>query len=125
VRLDEPQTFPSVARAVGWTDKWAGRRLLRLCLRREKELGKKFIVRDSRGAADKVTLGAVSKYLPELRPSRVEALSDNLRTVAEELARRQRSLASEELAKRLAPLLARLAELERRQRERDERGATP
>lgn len=119
MRLDRPLTFPKMAVAIGWSvpggadPVYAGRALLRLCLRREDEIAKEFILRDRSGQPHKVTLGAVTRYLPELRPSRVDRLADSFREYAADFELQQRSVAEEEIAKALAPLTKRMAEMER------------
>lgn len=44
-----------------------------------------FVVRDKRGQPRAVTLGAITRYLPELRPSRVEQLASAVKSHLTEL----------------------------------------
>ncbi len=118
-KLDRPQTFPKMAVEVGWAGPgepsaaYAGRALLRLCLRREDEIAKEFIIRDRARKPDKITLGAIMRYLPELKPSRVDALADHLRGLASDLRGQLRSFATEEIAKLGGHWEARFTEIER------------
>lgn len=95
-------TFTSAARAIGWRPapdgsySAAGRRLRRLCLAREAEVDRRFILRDRRGQPRAVTLGALARYLPELRPSQVDALAGELRAaVADRIDDRVRQVVHE------------------------------
>lgn len=119
MRLDRPQTFPTMAVTIGWAQPGfpdaadaAGRSLLRLCLRREDEIAKEFVIRDRRGQPCRVTLGAITRYLPELKPARIDLLTDGLRQVAEGLESKQRGFARDEIAKVFTGLRQRVAELE-------------
>lgn len=102
-RLDEPLTFPRAAKAIGWTGKWSGKRLLRFVRRREREIGKKFGVRDEAGRLTKVSVGALHRHCPELRPSRVDALAASLRPLVQEVDRRTEQLVESGIARRVSP----------------------
>jgi hypothetical protein len=114
MRLEEPLTFPRAAREIGWEPnekgsyEAVGRRLLRLALRREREVGRPFIIRDSGGRASRITLGALTRFLPELRPSKVDSLAASIRPVLVELERRARAIVSEAIVSEVDPELQRL-----------------
>jgi hypothetical protein len=107
-RLDPPLTFADAAHAVGWSDPEAkgprasaGRRLRRLVLRREKEIGHEFAIRDRAGDARWVTLGALTRYLPELRPHRLDSIAAALRPLVEELEARMAKQVAKEVDRQL------------------------
>jgi hypothetical protein len=114
MRLEEPLTFPKAAQEIGWAPdpkggfKLGGRRLLRLALRREKELGRPFIIRDSGGRPVRITLGALTRFLPELRPSRVDSLAASIRPVLAELERRAQAIVRTTIVEEVDPELQRL-----------------
>jgi hypothetical protein len=110
-RLDEPLTFPVAAREIEWRadrgggHKAAGRRLLRLVLKREQEIGRVFALRDRAGRPYKVTLGALTRYLPELRPSRVDTLAASVRPLVLEMDRRAHQIFDERFGDDVEPEL--------------------
>jgi hypothetical protein len=114
VKLDEPLTFPAAAQEIGWKAdhkgdyRAAGRRLLRLALRREAESQKRFIIRDSSGRPVKVTLGALSRFLPECLPGRVDTLAASLRPVLEGVEQRVQEIVDERIQITVEPELQRL-----------------
>lgn len=114
MKLDQPLTFPAAAREIEWradrngSYKPAGRRLLRLVLRREREEGRKIAIRDGSGRPFQVTLGALTRFLPELCPSKVETLAATLRPLLEEVERRARKIVGDEIEDRVDPELQRL-----------------
>lgn len=114
MKLDEPLTFPAAAQEIGWKPdadgdyRAAGRRLLRLALRKEAESDKRFIIRDSSGRPSKVTLGALSRFLPECVPGRVDALAASLRPMLLEVECRVREIVDERLQDQVEPELQRL-----------------
>src|SRR5688572_254654 len=80
MRLDEPLTFPQAAKELKWRGRRAGERLRRLVSQRERELGgKRIAIRDRRGRHVKVTLGALARFFPELRPSRTDVVAESIR----------------------------------------------
>ncbi len=106
-RLDEPLHFAEAAREIEWEPsprgsyRAAGRRLKTLVLRREREIGKQFAIRNDAGFAYKVTLGSLTQYLPELRPSRIDTLADVIRPLVAEMEHRTRQIVLDELDRRL------------------------
>lgn len=114
MKLDEPLTFVEAAKAIHWeadrngSHKPAARRLLRLALRREREMGRRFIVRDSAGRPFRVTLGALTRYMPELRPSRVDTLAATIRPLLVEIEARAQEIVTATLDERVEPELQRL-----------------
>lgn len=119
MKLDEPLTFPAAAKAIGWEPdehgkyRSAGRRLLRLAQKRERELAVRFIVRDKAFRPVKITLGALARHLPECVPSRVDALADQIRPAVEQVSIRAREIVDEALAIKIEPELERLARMNR------------
>lgn len=111
MRLDEPITFKQAAKAIGWKRGGvhaSARRLRRLAMRREREKGLRFVLRDQRGRPWLITLGAITRHLPELRPSRVDTLAESLRPVLEQVERRAREIVAEKIEKHVEPELQRL-----------------
>lgn len=114
MKLDEPLTFPAAAEEIGWKPdpkgdyRAAGRRLLRRCRARELELGQQFIIRDSADRPVKVTLGALTRFLPDCVPSRVDTLATSIRSLLEEVEERAREIVEERLKVQVEPELQRL-----------------
>lgn len=71
-------TWNQAAKALGWTGKAAGRRLKRAVLARERQTGKRIATRlgSERRPDYRVTIGAIRRHLPELRPSKVDDLRE-------------------------------------------------
>lgn len=103
MKLDRLRTFPELARAIGWTDRYDGRSLMRLCVRREREIKRRFIERDRAGRPWKSTLGAITRYLPELRPARVDSLADSFRGYLAEVDKRAIAAARSEFHQKARP----------------------
>lgn len=114
MKLDQPLTFPQAAREIRWAPdadgryRYAGRRLLRLVLRREREIGRRIAIRDRAGRPIQVTLGAITRYMPELRPSRIDTLAATLRPLLIEVERRAREIVDDRIEERVEPELQKL-----------------
>jgi len=107
-RMDEPLTFPRAAKEIGWTGRWCGERLRRLVRRREREIGKRFAVRDDGGRLSKVTVGALTRYLPELRPSRVDALAATLRPYVQAVDQRTAEAIDQRVGRQVIPRIEKI-----------------
>jgi hypothetical protein len=79
--LDQELSFSRAARVLERKDDPKGRRLRNLVMARERQLGTTIAIRLAGDQAPKlrVTLGAIYRYLPELRRARTDALADLLR----------------------------------------------
>jgi hypothetical protein len=114
MELQEPLTFPQAARKIGWRPDdlgsydAAGRRLRRLVVKREAEMAREFALRDTSGRAVKVTLGALTRYMPELRPSRVEALAASVRPLLAAFEQRAEEIVTRRLQEEVEPELQKL-----------------
>lgn len=88
----------------------AGRRLKKAVLAREVQLGKQIATRLGSGPRPKmrITLSAVMRWLPELRRSRVDRLSDALREFNADTDRRVTEIVTEQLAESVEPRLEEL-----------------
>ena len=110
-RLDQPITFLRAVREIGWSAdrngslKPAARRLLRLVLLKEQQIGKEFAVRDRSGRPWQVTLGALTRYLPELRPSHIDTMGASLRALQLQFEGRMEEIADERIDIRVEPEL--------------------
>jgi hypothetical protein len=110
LKLDEPMTFPEAAREIGWNvternRRAKGRALKRLIVKRESEIGRTIAIRDSRGQPHRVTVGAIHRYLPECRPSRVEALAASIRPYVAAMDSRMSEVVQLEIAREVEPKL--------------------
>jgi hypothetical protein len=110
-KLDEPMSFPKAASEIGWRNgskDACGRRLLRRCMVREREIGRKFVVRDRGGRPIRVTIGDLHRYLPECRPSRVEALAESIRPYVTAMDARTAEVVLEQIELTVQPQIDKL-----------------
>jgi hypothetical protein len=82
-KLDPPLTFREAAKELGWAHDPEGRQLRELVLAREKELGRRIAIRSSAPVRPKmkVTIGALTRALPQLKKARVDRLAAELRPI--------------------------------------------
>lgn len=73
-------TFRKMAGRLGWGEtRAAGRKLARAITARERELGKRIATR-SEGGHRRVTESALTRWMPELKRSKVDELAANFRS---------------------------------------------
>jgi hypothetical protein len=111
--LDQELSFSRAARALERTDDPKGRRLRNLVMAREAKLKTPIAIRLAGDQAPKlrITLGAIYRYLPELRRPRTEALAELLRQALTESEVRTFQKVRNEVLQKLEP---RIESLEKR-----------
>jgi hypothetical protein len=108
--LDQELSFSRAARVLERPDDPKGRRLRNLVMAREQQLKTPIAIRLNGDQAPKlrITLGAIYRYLPELRRARSDVLADLLRqALLESEARTAQKIRSEVFGK-LEPRIAKL-----------------
>lgn len=103
--LDQELSFSRAARALERTDDPKGRRLRNLVMAREAKLKTPIAIRLAGDQAPKlrITLGAIYRYLPELRRPRTEALAELLRQALTESEVRTFQKVRNEVLQKLEP----------------------
>lgn len=83
--LDQELSFSRAAAELQREDDPIGRKLRNLVIARERETGTRIAIRLSNGKEPKlrVTIGALYRHLPELRPARVDDLARLVRPMLE------------------------------------------
>ncbi len=111
--LDQELSFSRAAHVLERPDDPKGRRLRNLVMARERQLGTTIAIRLAGDQAPKlrVTLGAIYRFLPELRRPRTEALAELLRQALLESEARTAQKVSDHVLKKLEP---RIQTLEKR-----------
>lgn len=116
-------TFREAAEALGWVDDGAtdaqrdaaARRLRWAVMAREKQTGQRIATRlgarGDRQPKTRITLGALSRHLPELQPPKAVELQTNLRAYLAELDDRIGELAAEEITRLVEPQIRELHDL--------------
>ena len=109
-RLEQELSFREAAQALERTNDPRGRRLRNMVLARERQTGKQIAIRLAGEKEPKlrVTLGALYRAFPELRPARVDDLMSMARQLAERGEQRTRSVVREVLAESLEPRVEKL-----------------
>ncbi|HTJ17808.1 MAG TPA: hypothetical protein VL494_13605 [Steroidobacteraceae bacterium] len=101
-------TFRQMARRLGWSDTRAsGRKLARLIRAREKETGRR-IATTTEGGHRRITESALTRYLPELRRSKVDELMGNFRAYLSDIDDRIAEGAAAYIAENVDPQIAEL-----------------
>lgn len=105
VRLDEELSFREAALALGRRRDSRGRRLRNMVIARERQSGKLIALRLGGEVEPKlrVTLGALYRAFPELRPARVDELASIVRPFVERADERTRFLVREEISQDIEP----------------------
>jgi hypothetical protein len=108
--LDQELSFSRAARALERTDDPKGRRLRNLVMAREAKLKTPIAIRLAGDQAPKlrITLGAIYRFLPELRRARTDALADLLRQALLESEARTAQKVRTEVISKLEPRIAKL-----------------
>lgn len=103
--LDQELSFSRAAHVLERTDDPKGRRLRNLVMAREQKLGTPIAIRLAGDQAPKlrITLGAIYRFLPELRRARTDALADLLRQALLESEVRTAQKVSDHVLKKLEP----------------------
>jgi hypothetical protein len=83
--LDQELSFSQAAAELQREKDPIGRKLRNLVMARERETGKRIAIRLSSGKEPKlrITIGAIYRHLPELRPARVDDLARLVRPMLE------------------------------------------
>lgn len=121
--LDQEMSFSRAAAELNRQDDPIGRKLRNLVIMRERESGQRIAIRLSSGKEPKlrVTIGALYRHLPELRPAQIGDLAKLMRPMLEKAEARTRVVVQEEIDKTVSPRLERLekraTEIEKRLRE--------
>jgi len=110
VRLDEELTFREAARALRRQRDPRGRRLRGMVLARERERRQRIAIRIGGRERQhlRITLGALYRAFPELRPARVDDLAELARAFQERSETRTRFLVREEIASDVGPRVSKL-----------------
>lgn len=106
--LEEELSFREAAQELGRKRDPRGRKLRSMVLAKERRIGREIAIRLS-GAKEpklRVTLGAIYRHFPELRPARVDDLVVLARQLAERGDARTRSLVQQILAEGVEPRLS-------------------
>jgi hypothetical protein len=108
--LDQEMSFSRAAQELQRQDDPIGRKLRNLVMARERQTGKKIAIRLSEGVEPKlrVTIGAIYRALPELRPARVDDLARLVKPMLERQEARTRVLVQEEIDKSVMPRLGKV-----------------
>jgi hypothetical protein len=108
--LDQEMSFSRAAAELQRQDDPIGRKLRNLVIKREQEIGKRIAIRMSEGREPKlrVTIGALYRHFPELRPAQIGDLVRLMKPMLEKSEVRTRSLVLEEIAERVMPRLERV-----------------
>jgi hypothetical protein len=111
--LDQELSFSRAARALERTDDPKGRRLRNLVMAREAKLKTPIAIRLAGDQAPKlrITLGAIYRFLPELRRARTDVLADLIRQALAESEVRTAQKVRTEVLQKLEP---RIESLEKR-----------
>jgi hypothetical protein len=106
--LDQELSFSQAAAELQRENDPIGRKLRNLVMQRERELGKRIAIRLSDGPEPKlrVTIGALYRSLPELRPARVDDLARLVKPMLDRQEARTRVLIREENDLTVLPRLA-------------------
>lgn len=111
--LEEELSFREAAQELGRKRDPRGRRLRAMVLAKERRTGREIAIR-LQGASQpklRVTLGAIYRAFPELRPARVDDLVSLARQIAERGDARTRSLVEQILAADVEPRLVKVEKL--------------
>ncbi len=115
-------TFREAAEALGWVDDGAtdaqrdaaGRRLRWAVMAREQQTGKRIAtrlgVRGDRQPKARITLGALSRHLPELQPPKAVELRSNFDAYLASIDDKIGELAAEEITRLVEPQIRELHE---------------
>ncbi len=104
-RLDQELSFREAALALGRRRDSRGRRLRNMVLAREAQTGKPIALRLGGTVEPKlrVTIGALYRAFPEMRPARVDELAAIVRPFVERADERTRVLVRDELSQDIEP----------------------
>jgi len=103
--LDQEMSFSRAAQELQRQDDPIGRKLRNLVIKREGEIGKRIAIRLSEGREPKlrVTIGAIYRHLPELRPAQIGDLTRLMKPMLERAEARTRAVVQEELKRDVLP----------------------
>lgn len=106
--LDQELSFSQAAAELQRENDPIGRKLRNLVMAREREIGRRIAIRLSDGKEPKlrITIGAIYRHLPELRPARVDDLARLVRPMLERQEARTKALIREENDRTVLPRLA-------------------
>lgn len=107
--LDQELSFSQAAAELQREDDPIGRKLRNMVIKREGEIGRRIAIRLSEGREPKlrITIGAIYRNLPELRPARVDDLARMLKPMQERLEARTVVLVQKEIAQTVTPRIER------------------
>jgi hypothetical protein len=105
--LDQELSFSQAAAELQRQNDPLGRKLRNLVMARERQTGQRIAIRLSEGREPKlrVTIGAIYRALPELRPARVDDLARLVKPMLDRQEVRTRALIREEIDQTVTPRL--------------------